>query len=778
MLLVVRSPPSAEHVNTAFAEYRAVRRNGKRYRRNRSNPPIGPPIYDARRRDRALRAQARTRAGRGRRLAPHGPRRRHHAARAAARAAGAAGHRAARDAPAGRHRRRLRDQRQDDHGGDGGGHPRARRPALPQHGRRQPRLRRRLDAAGGARGRAARAARGRRVRAAGRRLPHVARGRCCSATCSATSSTATASSSSWPSAGALSSPGSTRGTRLVLGADDPAVGDLGDGRADAARLRHRRPGAWRATPSRTRPTRRSACAAAPPTPTTPSTSATSATTAARSCGHARPPLDLAARDVRLDGVEGSAFRLDAPDGSCEVRLGVPGLYNVENALGALALAYALGVPTADAAPSGSAGFRAAFGRFERLRAGDRDVVLLLIKNPAGANEALRTRARGRAREPAGARPQRPHRRRARRLLDLGRRLRGDAARAPRHVVATGTRAADLALRVALRRHRARDASSSSRTSSRRSTAGWSCAGAGGTAYVLPTYTAMLELQRLVERARPGAALLGGARVIAIVPLYPELLSIYADRGNVARARAAGALARARARRCGRCASATQLDPDGADVILIGGGQDRDQVLVADELRRQVPAHPRGAGPGRGAARRLRRLPAARPPLPRAPGRRDPRHRPRRPGDARRRHPDHRQRAGRLPLRRRAAQHGRLREPRRAHTLGPDVEPLGRVVAGGGNNGEDGTEGCRAGRIVGTYVHGPLLPKNGWLADALLAWALDRRGQPSQLGAARRRARGARGAARGRHRARRASVGLRPCPRSSSSLPCPARASSR
>jgi CobQ-like glutamine amidotransferase family enzyme len=49
------------------------------------------------------------------------------------------------------------------------------------------------------------------------------------------------------------------------------------------------------------------------------------------------------------------------------------------------------------------------------------------------------------------------------------------------------------------------------------------------------------------------------------------------------------------------------------------------------------------------------------------------------------------------------------------------------VAGGGNNGEDGLEGCRAGRIVGTYVHGPLLPKNGWLADAVLSWARDRRG---------------------------------------------------
>jgi lipid II isoglutaminyl synthase (glutamine-hydrolysing) len=65
-------------------------------------------------------------------------------------------------------------------------------------------------------------------------------------------------------------------------------------------------------------------------------------------------------------------------------------------------------------------------------------------------------------------------------------------------------------------------------------------------------------------------------------------------------------------------------------------------------------------------------------------------------------------------------------------LGPGLESLGRVVAGAGNNGEDGTEGCISGRIVGTYIHGPLLPKNPWLADRLLAWALDRRGVDSVL----------------------------------------------
>ena len=57
---------------------------------------------------------------------------------------------------------------------------------------------------------------------------------------------------------------------------------------------------------------------------------------------------------------------------------------------------------------------------------------------------------------------------------------------------------------------------------------------------------------------------------------------------------------------------------------------------------------------------------------------------------------------------------------------PGAEPLGRVVSGFGNDGESGFEGCRAGRVIGTYLHGPLLPRNPWLADWLLAQALAHR----------------------------------------------------
>ena len=56
-------------------------------------------------------------------------------------------------------------------------------------------------------------------------------------------------------------------------------------------------------------------------------------------------------------------------------------------------------------------------------------------------------------------------------------------------------------------------------------------------------------------------------------------------------------------------------------------------------------------------------------------------------------------------------------------LDEGAEPLGRVVAGYGNDGASGFEGCRVGRAIGTYLHGPLLPRNPWLADLLLSWAI-------------------------------------------------------
>ena len=108
-----------------------------------------------------------------------------------------------------------------------------------------------------------------------------------------------------------------------------------------------------------------------------------------SCGHARPPLDVLAREIELEGLDSASFQLVTREGTRRVELGVPGLYNVYNALAAASLARALDA-SLDAIHAGLQGFSAAFGRFERIAIGDRSLLVLLIKNPAGANEVVRT----------------------------------------------------------------------------------------------------------------------------------------------------------------------------------------------------------------------------------------------------------------------------------------------------------------------------------------------------------------------------------------------------
>jgi UDP-N-acetylmuramyl tripeptide synthase len=107
------------------------------------------------------------------------------------------------------------------------------------------------------------------------------------------------------------------------------------------------------------------------------------------CGHRRPSLDVAAREIDLRGLDGVDFTLSAPTGERRVRLRVPGLYNVYNALGAASLSLALGAELEEVG-TGLERFAAAFGRFERIAVGERRILVLLVKNPAGANEAVRT----------------------------------------------------------------------------------------------------------------------------------------------------------------------------------------------------------------------------------------------------------------------------------------------------------------------------------------------------------------------------------------------------
>jgi UDP-N-acetylmuramyl tripeptide synthase len=109
------------------------------------------------------------------------------------------------------------------------------------------------------------------------------------------------------------------------------------------------------------------------------------------CGHARPQPTVAAHDIRLHGTRGASFTLVTPAGDAPIKLPLPGLYNVYNALGAAALGLELGVSLSDVM-SGLAAVSAAFGRAETVTVGDHEVSILLIKNPAGANEILRTLA--------------------------------------------------------------------------------------------------------------------------------------------------------------------------------------------------------------------------------------------------------------------------------------------------------------------------------------------------------------------------------------------------
>src|SRR5204862_171327 len=112
-----------------------------------------------------------------------------------------------------------------------------------------------------------------------------------------------------------------------------------------------------------------------------------------SCGHARPRLDVVARRIEVHGLDGVSFDLCTPEGDRRVELALPGLYNVYNALAAGALALALGASLEEVV-DGLQRFTAAFGRFERIAVGDRRLLVLLIKNPAGANEAVRTLVAG------------------------------------------------------------------------------------------------------------------------------------------------------------------------------------------------------------------------------------------------------------------------------------------------------------------------------------------------------------------------------------------------
>jgi CobQ-like glutamine amidotransferase family enzyme len=215
--------------------------------------------------------------------------------------------------------------------------------------------------------------------------------------------------------------------------------------------------------------------------------------------------------------------------------------------------------------------------------------------------------------------------------------------------------------------------------------------------------------------------------LRVLWLYPDHMNIYADRGNISVLER-----RCRWREIGFELAAASLgdriDPDAHDLFYVGGGQDRDQLLVARDLvETKRDALERAAA--RGAAllavcggyqllghsyefpdgKSLPGLGLVDLHTVREPGERlignvvieaDV-------GDGPRRIAGFENHGGRT-------------------YLGAGEEPLGKVVSGFGNNGKDRQEGVRRGRLIGTYLHGPLLPKNAWLADRLIEWALEAR----------------------------------------------------
>jgi CobQ-like glutamine amidotransferase family enzyme len=209
-----------------------------------------------------------------------------------------------------------------------------------------------------------------------------------------------------------------------------------------------------------------------------------------------------------------------------------------------------------------------------------------------------------------------------------------------------------------------------------------------------------------------------ARSLSVCALYPELMNIYADRGNLLMLE----------RRCAwrgielRLTASTLGDVirDDHDLYYIGGGQDADQLRCAADLVRHKAAalHSAAAG-GRvilgvcGGYQLLGRSYEI--------------------GD------EHVEGAGLLDIVTVREEGPRLIgniavafgdavivgfENHAGRTrLAAGQEPLGRVIRGHGNDGRSGFEGARAGNVIGTYVHGPLLPKNSWLCDWLIARAL-------------------------------------------------------
>lgn len=213
-----------------------------------------------------------------------------------------------------------------------------------------------------------------------------------------------------------------------------------------------------------------------------------------SCGQARPALDVAGRAIEPRGLDGIDFTLAVDGEERRVCLQVPGIHNVYNALAAATVAHAVGAGL-DGIVRGLGATAPAFGRFERIAVGDRALRVLLIKNPAGANETLRTllAAGGTRVAVVALNDEIADGRDVSWIWDVDFE---PFAAGLTHLVASGGRASELALRFAYG-GLARDAIEVVPDLGAALDRGLALTEAGGELAFLPTYTAMLGLQAIV-----------------------------------------------------------------------------------------------------------------------------------------------------------------------------------------------------------------------------------------------------------------------------------------
>lgn len=214
------------------------------------------------------------------------------------------------------------------------------------------------------------------------------------------------------------------------------------------------------------------------------------------CGFHRPTPQVRATQVLSAGMDSARFQLETPAGAAEVTVNLPGLYNIYNALAAATAATAMGAPL-DAIVAGLARFTPAFGRAEAIPVQGRNVRILLTKNPTGLNEVLRALASDHA---AGGK----------RLLMLLNDRAADGedvswiwdadfeqlAGATAYLVASGTRAYDLALRL---KYIGEEPQFVEPEVGAALTHALEHTPSGETLYIIPTYTAMLAVRAELER---------------------------------------------------------------------------------------------------------------------------------------------------------------------------------------------------------------------------------------------------------------------------------------